>query len=207
MKKHLLFDFDGVIVDSFELCFSISQKFHDKPGLTRKMYREFFNGNVYEASVSHDKNEDKIPSDDPWFIDYTKELINLNPVEGVVEIVKELSNEYKMMIISSSLNASVQKFLDKHGLLNYFEQVLGADVHKSKVVKIQRVLDEKEVNKSHALFITDTLGDIREAQKVGISSLGVAWGFHPEAHLVTGNPNAVITSPLQMIPEIQRILS
>lgn len=44
MKKILLFDFDGVIVDSFELSFTNHQK--QKPDATPDGYRGYFRGNV-----------------------------------------------------------------------------------------------------------------------------------------------------------------
>ena len=38
------------------------------------------------------------------------------------------------------------------------------------------------------LFITDTLGDIIESNKVGIKSVGVTWGYHTKENLSKGNP-------------------
>jgi beta-phosphoglucomutase-like phosphatase (HAD superfamily) len=48
MNKALLFDFDGVLVDSFEISFTTSQ-ITNKNWKNRKSYRELFNGNVYDG--------------------------------------------------------------------------------------------------------------------------------------------------------------
>ena len=48
LDKALLFDFDGVLVDSFEISFTTSQ-ITNKNWKNRKSYRELFNGNVYDG--------------------------------------------------------------------------------------------------------------------------------------------------------------
>lgn len=195
MKKTLLFDFDGVIVDSFETCYGVSNQFNPGRDLSRDEYRQFFLGNVYEAAASHDKQESSVPVDDPWFQEYVKRLLPLNPISGIQGVLEKLAMEYDLSIISSSLSHCVESYLTKYELENYFESILGADVHKSKVVKMERVLEQKRLTGNDALFITDTLGDIREARKVGVSSIAVTWGFHDVDLLQVGEPKFVVSDP------------
>ncbi|MBU1557929.1 hypothetical protein KKC45_03125 [Patescibacteria group bacterium] len=45
------------------------------------------------------------------------------------------------------------------------------------------------------MFITDTLGDIREASEMDIKSIGVTWGFHNRETLKRGNPFNIAEKP------------
>ena len=46
MKKLVLFDFDGVIVDSFEMTYRVARK--TDSGRTREQQKQLFDGNVYD---------------------------------------------------------------------------------------------------------------------------------------------------------------
>ena len=46
--RAILFDFDGVIGDTKELCFKVSSMFH--AGMTREQYYDHFIGNIHHAT-------------------------------------------------------------------------------------------------------------------------------------------------------------
>ena len=46
-KKHILIDFDGVIVDSWPFTFAIAKT--ERPHITEESYRKLYDGNIYEA--------------------------------------------------------------------------------------------------------------------------------------------------------------
>ena len=58
--------------------------------------------------------------------------------------------------------------------------MLGAETAESKEVKFQILLDNYQLQKDEVIFITDTLGDILEANNAGIKSLGIDSGFHDQ---------------------------
>ena len=45
------------------------------------------------------------------------------------------------------------------------------------------ILDKYRINPHETLIITDTAGDIKEANDVGVRSIGVIWGVHDEDKL------------------------
>jgi len=49
-KKLIIFDFDGVIVDSFAISFGVNRKLGSAVDIDQ--YRSFFEGNIYEAIKS-----------------------------------------------------------------------------------------------------------------------------------------------------------
>lgn len=46
-EKITIFDFDGVIANSFEIAFAINKI--SRPAITRERYRKLFDGNIYDA--------------------------------------------------------------------------------------------------------------------------------------------------------------
>ncbi len=47
LKNIVIFDFDGVIADTFEFCFDIMLSFEN--GLTKDDYKSRFEGNIFDA--------------------------------------------------------------------------------------------------------------------------------------------------------------
>ena len=52
-EKIIIFDFDGVIVDSFDIAFKVNKL--SRPALTKKSYRAKFNGNIADAKYEEKK--------------------------------------------------------------------------------------------------------------------------------------------------------
>jgi len=204
-NKTLLFDFDGVIVDTFELSYGSRKKL--TPDLDMETYRGFFEGNIHEVGNDEeksDKNENEKPNEfDPFFIHYIPALMAKEPVPGMINILRELSKNYRMVVISSTITSPIEEYLRTHGVFDLFDKVYGADVHKSKVIKIQMVFQDFKVSIEDCIFITDTLGDMREAAKVGVKSLGVIWGFQRSETLQKGNPIAIVSSPQELLSVIK----
>lgn len=201
MYKLILFDFDGVIADTFEFCYAIRAKYNI--GLTRKQYLNRFNGNIYKAerkSSVHTK-----PSNAEFFRLYKPELNKQKPISGMSKVIAEAAKKYKLYIISSTDAVIIEQFLRKHGLLGYFKKVLGYRESLSKVVKINRVLKAVGAKPSEAVFVTDTLGDILEAKERGVKSIAVTWGYHNKAVLRSGQPKYIVRTPGELGKKINEM--
>ena len=198
----LLFDFDGVIVDTFGVSYRSMRTVVPNPP-DEDGYRSWFNGNVYD-------NEDvrldgiRVDENDPFFKIYTPLLMEQEPVSGMVEVIKELHSDHRMVVISSTISSPIKDYLDKHNLSRHFDKIYGGDVHKSKVAKIKMVFTEFKVESDGCIFVTDTLGDMREAAKMGIKSIGVTWGFQKLESLQKGNPIAIANSPNELIALLKK---
>lgn len=202
--KLLMFDFDGVIADTFEMCWRINNLFRAEP-LTPDEYREFFKGNIYSSNDDFQKLAEKVPVDTPFFLKYAEEIGNAPVFPGMIDATRHLSDlaEIGSIIISSTVNPPIASYLAQHGIDDCFLKLLGADVEKSKVKKIRAALDEFNVAPIDAVFITDTLGDIREAAKVDVRSVAVSWGYHGRPLLEEGEPHAIADTPDELEAIIQ----
>lgn len=62
-----------------------------------------------------------------------------------------------------------------------FDFIATAELTKNKTVKFKLIEEKYNVNSHNILFITDTLGDIKEADIAGIPTIAVTWGFHDKS--------------------------
>lgn len=198
IQKIVLFDFDGVIVDSSEIGYEITRKAH--PQLTREQHKELFEGNIYDEM---EKLEKDTPSSEKAFFDeYVPRLFEIDPIEGIAGALKELSNAYQLVVVSSTISSPIQGYLNMHGLARHFDWIMGGDTHKSKTVKIQMVLEEYKARPEEAIFITDTLGDIREAATCKVRSIAVTWGLHEKERLQKADPFALVDRMEDLLPAV-----
>jgi len=116
-------------------------------------------------------------------------------VSGMKEVIIELEKQYTLVVISSTITSPIEAFLETHDLMSHFARVMGNDVHKSKVEKIKMVFDEYGIEAKQCVFVTDTLGDMREAARMDVGSIGVTWGFQFSETLQKGNPFMLVDNP------------
>ena len=90
-------------------------------------------------------------------------------------------------------------FVRQEALADCFSEILGSDVHASKVVKIRSLLERYSFSPEDVVFITDTIGDIREGNACAVKSIGVTWGTHDMETLQSGDPYQVVDT----VPELE----
>ncbi|HVY67892.1 MAG TPA: HAD-IA family hydrolase [Patescibacteria group bacterium] len=190
MNKAILFDFDGVLVDSFKISYDSSVLVHHGK-LTLKLYRKLFEGNIHE-SLGNKKFKLKKKEGVNFNDYYGPGLEKLDIIPNASRVIKTLSKNYKLIIVSSTPSIYIKRFFKRHKILKYFTQILGADFHTSKVNKIKYIFSKYSLKPKDCLFITDTLGDVREARKCGTKSIAVTNGFHPVSTLKKGKPFKII---------------
>jgi phosphoglycolate phosphatase-like HAD superfamily hydrolase len=187
--RFILFDFDGVIVNSTALSFAVSQQFD--PDLDHEGYRKLFEGNVYDAF-----EKKRGPDDghrDRYFEVYAPRFrAEAMLVPGIDKVIRTLHASYTLAVISSTPTVVIEEFLTRYGMRELFSELLGVDVHTSKVEKIRMVFDKYGATAEDCVFITDTLGDIGEAQVHHVGAIGVVWGLHDRETLERGVPFRIV---------------
>lgn len=201
-NKVIIFDFDGVIVDSMPLSYSINKQI--MPDLEIEEWQKWFEGNLYREIRKEHSND---VSQSVFFKQYDKRVIDILPIDGMSEIIAKLAKEYILVIISSSTQKAIKAYLQKYNLSKYFKEILGKETHTSKVEKFNIILDKYKIEADETLIITDTVGDIKEANEVGIKSLGVIWGLHNGTKLKEAEPQFVAKKPRDIIAGVNLILN
>ena len=197
-NKYLLFDFDGVIADTFIPAFEINKVIC--PHITEDEYRKRFEGNINDWKDLASKHDENCRHDIDFFAEYKNKIkdgIKIFP--GMKNVVEILVKEYTLILISSTITVLIQEILEINNLSQFFKEVMGNDVHKSKIEKIKMVFSKYNINSDNCLFITDTLGDIRESTKVEVGSIGVSWGFNETKTLIEGKPFRIVNTPEELL--------
>ena len=201
MKKIILFDFDGVIADSFRTAFEIQKIIC--PHLTEGIYRKRFEGNINDWEEPINVHTEECRHDIDFFTEYSPRMKNeVQIVPEMKDIIIELGRNYTLIIISSTITSPIQEFLERHDLANHFVQIMGNDVHKSKIEKIKMVFKKYGAEANDCVFITDTLGDMHEAEKMGVGAIGITWGFHVQGTLQRGKPFQIVQKPNDLLSAV-----
>lgn len=195
-RRFVFFDFDGVIADSHAPVLGVAQKvcMH----MTLEKHRRHFEGNINDWKLADELDHSSCDHDADWWSLYLPQFEKVHPFPGSIHAVQDLAEKYRLAIISSTVSSPIMEFLKKYDAAHYFEDVLGNDVHPSKVKKMNMLFERYKLSSEHCVFVTDTLGDMREAEKVGVGTIGVSWGFHEKERLLKGNPFKIVEHPHEL---------
>jgi len=208
LKKLIIFDFDGVLADSFDYFYSLIRSGMRHIGLSfsKEQYRELFIGNVHQGFKNF-INDDKKYQDfsefrkanyDKYYYDEEKG-IKLFPETPA--FLKKIGKKYLLAIASSGKQVNIKNLLKESGDENLFNLIL-ADSSHSKKGMIKEILNKLKIDPGQAFFVTDTVGDIKVAKECGLKTIAVTWGFHPLNILKTTKPNRVAKN----LEELQTLL-
>lgn len=183
-KKNILWDFDGVIMDSmpvrnrgFELVLKDYPKeqvqelmdFHLKNGgLSRYVkFRHFFEEIRKESITEHEIKS--------WSESFSKvmksNLINSDLlIQDSLEFIKRVSNDYEMHIVSGSDGEELRFLCKENGISAYFDTINGSPTPKIELVK--NIIEGKEYDLDSYILIGDSKNDYEAAQVNGISFAG-----------------------------------
>jgi phosphoglycolate phosphatase-like HAD superfamily hydrolase len=115
-----------------------------------------------------------------------------------------LSTHYPLFIVSSGGTKNILDNLKNNDLTGTFKEVLGLESHKSKVDKFHYLFDKYKLDLADCIFITDTLGDILEANAVNIKTIAVDFGYHGKETLAKGNPYKIVSSVDELLNAISQ---
>ena len=198
--KLIIFDFDGVLVDTLLPIYEINAEINED--LTMEEFKDFFKGNVFQAFRKDKTAKKRHPDFDNQYKSKTREL---KISKELKETVKELASRYTLAIVSSTSTSLIEDILERDGVRSHFSDVYGGDMHENKATKNRILLDKYKVDPEEAVYITDTVGDIKEAREAGIKSIAVTWGFHDDEMLRQGDPANMISTPAELFPAITEI--
>ncbi|MFH1662293.1 MAG: HAD hydrolase-like protein [Candidatus Falkowbacteria bacterium] len=194
--KIIIFDFDGVIHDTFELAYKINVDIFGE-NFTRDQYRDFFNGNIFEKTKTKDN--------DKFFEAQNEAFKYLKIDDGIRKNLEKLYESNSLFIISSNQKVALDIYFNNNNFINIFKEVLGSEMHQSKVEKFKYLFEKYNSSAEDCIFITDTLGDILEGNKVGVKTIAVDFGFHERHRLEKGNPFKIVSSFDEILEVINSI--
>jgi len=210
MKKLIIFDYDGVIVDSFPSLHKVYQ------GICKELKKscpeslEEFQKTYGENSAECHKNLGFTGSE--ILIGnkiYKEEIVkkDVQPFKGIIETIKELSKSYEMVAISSAPDTVIKTELEKFGISKYFKEITGRRIigtmrrEKSEEIKLAV---KKYSTPENTISIGDRNIDFIEGTKAGLKNIilvDYGWGYNKES-ISEYNQKFIIKTPLELIEAI-----
>lgn len=210
--KAILFDLDGTLIDSSEGITKSTQyalahygiiendlsKFYKFIGpplvVSFKKYYDFSEEQAVEAVAVYRERYNKIG------------LFECSLYPGVRECIEELKAQgYLIGMASSKPEVSCRRILEHFGILELFDDVVGA-TFDGRIDTKEEVLNEvmrrwSDVPKDEMCLIGDTMFDVEGANQVGIRTVAVTFGFGNVQEMVEAGAVAVCED-MAKLPEI-----
>lgn len=180
----VIFDVDGVILDSMGYCNNISERYLLKNNITPeknladKMFSmSFQEGSEYVAkNYPIDKSAVTIKREILKDLEdyYFNEVLLKDGARDVLEFFKNKNIE--MVIATSTDKYLVEKAFKRLGVRNYFKKIYSPDVleiPKSSTKFLETILDDFKTLENDAILFEDGLYSIKNANKLSIKTIGV----------------------------------
>jgi phosphoglycolate phosphatase len=195
--KIVMFDFDGVIADSWCAQRAAFVGVLREHGLhdfaTSATFRDLLESNWFEALLRAGVSA--------TVVDDVERAFGATPVPelfpGIGEVIERLAQAFPVIVVTSSATAKVERSLRDRGVRGVRE-VIGGDVDTSKARKI-RAVRRRFGEALEAWYVCDTVGDVAEARAAGAAVVGVSWGWHGEERLLRTAPDRIARRPSELL--------
>ena len=214
MKKTVIFDLDGTLLDSIEDIASSMNKVLESLQLpTHKIedYKHFVGGGVdilVENALSNQSKEIKDEVTKRFKIEYDGKLHSKTlPYDGIYELLDELKKlDINLAVLSNKPHEFTVSYVN-HFFKNYnFKEVHGQKKDVPKKPDPKAALDiVKFLNSSceNTYFIGDTKIDMQTAKSANMTAIGVLWGFRDEKELRDFGADFIVSNPLEILKIIK----
>jgi phosphoglycolate phosphatase len=201
-RELVMFDYDGVIVDSLEVfstafadaCRAAGVHGFERPEDLLAVMQDNFYVSMRARGVSDERVADVLRR---LGLALVRARHWLKPFPLMPQVLEELSETRTVIIVTSSPNDVVEGWLRSHDVIGVAE-VAGAETARSKVEKIH-ALQARFPGQEVYWYVGDTTGDVREAREAGATPVGVAWGWHEPEQLLAAGAERIAGSPAELL--------
>lgn len=207
MIKNVIFDFDGVLADTFPFAVKAAMEINEELKL---LSAEKINPEEFRSlDMKNFIEEFKISKIKLLFflIKYRKKLLkeieNTPTFNDLPAVLKNLKAKgYKLGIVTSSPKKIVQKFLNLNNLelFDFIFSTLSL-FHKEKTLLY--ALKKQNLKKDETIYVGDETRDIKAARAAGLKIVSVTWGYNFESKLAEYKPDFIINRPQELLDLLQ----
>lgn len=187
MISAVIFDFDGVIVDSERLHWAAFNAVIDQPVSWEDYLQTLIGFDDRDAfkylfpSIGKPELDELIVKKAAAFQELLAEG-GAAALPGAVELIKHLSGTIPIAICSGALREDILPIIGKLGIADAFDTIVTAeDTPVSKPDPAPYLLTKKRLGISSGLVIEDTPAGIAAAKGAGLNVLAVTNSYAPEA--------------------------
>ncbi|WP_343749114.1 HAD family hydrolase [Metaclostridioides mangenotii] len=205
----VLFDLDGTLTDPKEGITKSIQYSLKSFGIEedRENLVKFIGPPLYDTFKSdYGFDDEKVIKAVEKFREYFKEkgLYENKIYPGIEALIRELHvNGKKIVLATSKPTVFAEKILHNFSIYKYFDNIVGSNLDgtrsdKEEVIRFA-IKDYLEFDKTSIVMVGDRKYDIIGANKIGINSIGVLYGYGALDEIKDSKPNYVAESVDKLI--------
>lgn len=208
--QYLLFDLDGTLTDPGEGITNSVAYALEKFGISVKERTElypFIGPPLLDSfmgfySLSKEEAERAIEYYREYFRD--RGIFENVPYEGIHSVLRQLKESGAYLFIATSKPEPFARRIAEHfDLAPYFDYIAGASFDEKRSEKwdvIQYALETCHIrDKAHTVMIGDRKHDVIGAQKTGLDSIGVLWGYGDRKELSDAGATTIVQTPSDLL--------
>ena len=205
----ILFDLDGTLTDSIDgivnaVCYACKELGIRIP--TQEELLEFIGPPMTYSFTTHFglEGEELEKAIDLYHVYYTDRGWKENRViDGIVPMLEELKAKNKRMALCTNKPEHyAQQIMDLFGLTEYMEFIGGSSYEADRMYKwkvIKHTLDSMDVkDKNTAVMVGDSHFDVEGADRVGVKTIGVTFGYGTRQELENAGAILVVDTPQEI---------
>lgn len=201
MIKAILFDVDGVLIDSFDANLVFYQNLLSKAGYpppTAAQFWKIFHASMADCIKRFTKQSSDAEVQRIWemgnkrIVAYPNHLLKLQ--KGVKEVVQKLYKKYPLGIVTSRVRNGVFEFSDLSALQQYFSTTVAYEDtknHKPDPEPLLLAAKNLLIKPSEAVYIGDLENDVQAAKAAGMKVIIYSTQQFPSAHNFTSSFNEI----------------
>lgn len=189
-KTHILWDWNGTLLDDVELCIESISHVLETNGLSaisKAEYLDRFGFPIvdYYKRLGFDFEKHDFPTVTNQFVTkYASGLPGCSLHQGAKELLRRLSESGKVQcVLSAAKETDLKRQLEDFGIIDFFQHVYGIQDHYavSKVDRGKELLNLLHVSRENVILVGDTDHDLEVAAALEIDLLLLEDGHqHPD---------------------------
>ncbi len=211
MVRTIIFDYDGVLVDSFGEVYEVYKIIGKELGITipgtleqfRSLYGADYRACYRNLGLSEERQGEASEI-------FRREVGSRSPglFPGIREAVDAVAKRWTAAVVSLNFEEEIRRSLSRFGILDRFDTVAGQVRGQAELKKddeFRRVMQHQGVGPDEVIAVGDMTGDYEAARICGIERIvmaGYGWGFD-RGKVPASVP--VAESPGELLPAIERL--
>lgn len=206
MKRHIVFDFDGTLVNSVEVVVKVYNELADQYKFNKIDPTEY--RNMMNLSLREKIKVLNVPMFRVLLIrkfsrdfksNYKLHLKSLVFFEGIREVINKLSEKgYTISIITSNSESNIIEYMEHQGVA-CINQVKSSNGLFGKDKSLRQYMRTNRLSSKDLLYIGDEVRDIQACKKMNVEVIAVTWGMDSKQALLSEHPNYIAENPNEVL--------